>query len=316
MPYISIIVPVYNTAKYLPKCLDSILNQTFTDFELIIINDGSTDASWSIIEAYAQKDSRIIAISQDNAGLSATRTRGMDAASGEYLWFIDSDDSINGKDALQNIVQNCQHHNLDICMFSATLSLEHDDKISADDYRPDRFKKDPIPGMISGEDLFIRLMQIRQYKPSAVLYAIRRQMLVDNHIRFLDGFIYEDNVFTLQSILKAQKTMLLDHSYYDVHIRMGSITTVEIKMRDFVSMMRVIEAIFKTIHTSKLSPEAYAAATTVLFYKVQDCLGFYRKFIRHSKNNQYLLRNIAKIQMLRFFHTARRLLHSWIGKKD
>lgn len=315
MPYISIIVPVYNTAKYLPKCLDSILNQTFTDFELIIINDGSTDASWSIIEAYAKKDSRIIAISQDNAGQSTTRNRGMDVASGEYLWFIDSDDSINGQDAIQQIVKSCQQHNLDICMFSATLSLEDDDRILADVYQPDRFKKEPIHGIMSGEHLFIKLMQNRQYKPSAALYAIRRQMLVDNHIRFLDGFIYEDNIFTLQSILKAQKTMLLNHAYYDVHIRTGSTTTVDINIRDFVSMMRVIEAIFKTIHASKLSHEAYAAATMVLFYKVQDCLGFYQKLIKDSKGNHHLLRNMAKLQLLRYIHTSRRLLHAWMGQK-
>jgi len=92
MPKISIIVPVYNTEKYLAKCFDSILNQTFSDFELICINDGSTDNSLKILGSYQQKDSRVIVINQKNQGVSAARNKGIDLAKGEYLIFIDSDD--------------------------------------------------------------------------------------------------------------------------------------------------------------------------------------------------------------------------------
>lgn len=92
---ISVIIPVYNTAEYLPRCLDSILKNTYQNLEVICINDGSPDNSMEILEAYAARDSRIRVINQKNAGVSAARNRGLDEASGQYITFIDSDDWID-----------------------------------------------------------------------------------------------------------------------------------------------------------------------------------------------------------------------------
>ena len=91
---ISVIVPVYNTEKYLPRCIDSILAQTFTDFELLLIDDGSTDNSGRICGEYALKDKRIKVVHKENGGVSRARNLGIDNAQGEYLSFIDSDDYI------------------------------------------------------------------------------------------------------------------------------------------------------------------------------------------------------------------------------
>ena len=95
MPAISIIVPVYNTEKYLHRCIDSILAQTFADFELILIDDGSTDKSPQICDEYRKKDGRIIVIHQSNAGVSVARNAGLDIASGNYIMFCDSDDYVD-----------------------------------------------------------------------------------------------------------------------------------------------------------------------------------------------------------------------------
>ena len=93
-PLVSIIVPIYNTAKYLPKCLDSILNQTYQNLEIILVDDGSTDDSGTIAKNYAKKDSRIKVIHQENAGQSSARNLGLKKSTGEYISFIDSDDEI------------------------------------------------------------------------------------------------------------------------------------------------------------------------------------------------------------------------------
>lgn len=93
-PLISIIVPVYNVEEFLEKCIDSILNQTFKNFELILINDGSTDNSGNICEKYSKKDDRIIVIHKKNGGVSSARNVGLDLAQGEYIGFVDSDDFI------------------------------------------------------------------------------------------------------------------------------------------------------------------------------------------------------------------------------
>ena len=94
MPKISVIIPVYNVEKYLRECLDSLLNQTFKDIEIICVNDGSTDGSLNILNEYASKDSRFIIINQNNQGLSAARNNGLNVAKGDYVAFLDSDDYI------------------------------------------------------------------------------------------------------------------------------------------------------------------------------------------------------------------------------
>lgn len=94
MVQISVIVPVYNAEKYLSRCIESILKQTYTDFELILINDGSTDDSLKIIEKYSQQDNRIVAIHQENMGVSASRNKGISVAKGKYIGFVDADDAI------------------------------------------------------------------------------------------------------------------------------------------------------------------------------------------------------------------------------
>ena len=95
MPKISVIIPVYNVEKYLGQCLDSVVNQTFKDIEIICIDDGSTDSSLDILKKYAQIDSRIIIINSENNGVSEARNKGIERAKGDYIYFIDGDDYID-----------------------------------------------------------------------------------------------------------------------------------------------------------------------------------------------------------------------------
>src|SRR5690606_27273688 len=94
MPKVSVIIPVYNAEKYLRECIDSVLAQTFDDFELLLINDGSTDGSGKICDEYAQKDARVKVFHKENGGVSSARNLGLDNAKGEWITFIDSDDWI------------------------------------------------------------------------------------------------------------------------------------------------------------------------------------------------------------------------------
>ena len=92
---VSIIVPVYNTAKYLPKCLDSLINQTYNNIEIICVNDGSTDSSLEILHEYAKEDSRVVVVDSENSGVSIARNKALDIATGEYIMFVDSDDWVD-----------------------------------------------------------------------------------------------------------------------------------------------------------------------------------------------------------------------------
>lgn len=120
MPQISIIVPVYNVEPYIEKCLDSILNQTFTDFELILIDDGATDRSGAICDEYAQRDTRVIVIHQTNQGVSAARNKGLDVAAGEYIGFVDPDDFIE-QDMYEFLYNSLNDHFADISICGVYL---------------------------------------------------------------------------------------------------------------------------------------------------------------------------------------------------
>ena len=124
-PLISVIVPVYNSEKYLERCFDSIFNQTYKNFELIIVNDGSSDDSQSIIDKYASKDSRIIKILQKNSGGAAARNRAIEIAKGDFIYFIDSDDYLESR-ALEIMVKTLNGYNCDCCVINFSTSKTPD----------------------------------------------------------------------------------------------------------------------------------------------------------------------------------------------
>lgn len=115
-PKVSVIIPVYNVDPYLRECLESVVNQTLLDIEIICVNDGSTDNSPAILEEYRAKDSRITVFTQENRGLSAARNRGMDLARGEYIYFIDSDDYVE-PETLERTVHIAEADDLDAVVF-------------------------------------------------------------------------------------------------------------------------------------------------------------------------------------------------------
>ena len=111
---VSVIIPVYNTIKYLPKCLDSVINQNYQNIEIILVDDGSSDGSEKICDDYEKKDSRVIVFHQENGGVSLARNNGIKKASGEYICFIDADDFVHS-DYIKTLVDNLNENTLSIC---------------------------------------------------------------------------------------------------------------------------------------------------------------------------------------------------------
>ena len=133
MPKISVIVPIYNTEEYLSYCIESILAQSFTDFELILVNDGSTDNSLKICKEYARKDSRIVVVNKNNEGVTKTRERGVNISRGEWITFVDSDDFIPN-DALY-LLDGYTNDVTDIIIGQIGNQKENEEKINIDHYR-------------------------------------------------------------------------------------------------------------------------------------------------------------------------------------
>ncbi len=116
IPKVSIIIPVYNVEKYLKECLNSVVNQTLKEIEIICVDDGSTDNSLSILEEYAKKDNRINLLKQENSGAGAARNKGLDSARGEYIYFLDSDDFLE-LNAIEILYNQIAKNQADICFF-------------------------------------------------------------------------------------------------------------------------------------------------------------------------------------------------------
>ncbi len=204
---ISVIVPVYNVESYLSCCLDSILNQSFTNFECIVINDGSTDKSGEICEQYALKDSRIKVIHKKNGGLSDARNTGLDIASGKYIYFVDSDDWIH-PDALSSLFFVLEKYNLDVAAFMAVNCYSNGKKKLNSNFF--KLENDVNILKIGGDGFVFRSL----FFASSCFKMYRTDFLNKKNIRFIYGVKYEDNHFWVMIMKNITHIAVLNKHYY------------------------------------------------------------------------------------------------------
>lgn len=234
----SIIIPVYNVEKYLRDCLDSVVGQTFADWEAICVDDGSTDGSAVILEEYAEKDSRFEIISQSNGGLSAARNTGMKAAMGDYIVFLDSDDWI--EDNALEILSN-ELDDEDMLCFSGRRYFERDGLYHDADMLKER-------SYASGMDYYNEnALQSRDFAfVCVVLRAYRRTFLIENSLWFKEGIYHEDNLFTPIACYYAKKVRQVSDCLYDYRVRANSITTTSNvkRLRDLTGTANSLASFF------------------------------------------------------------------------
>ncbi len=208
MPKISIIVPIYNVKAYLPQCLDSILAQTFSDVEIICVDDGSNDGSEKIVDQYTAKDSRIVAIHKPNAGYGAAMNTGLDAATGEYIGIVESDDCIM-PEMYQRLYDQAKSNDLDFIKSEAYFwfeSLDFKKRIHVDSLEPYFNKALDQRYRNIFFDFFMNIW-------TGIYKTV---FLKANDIRFNEspGASYQDNGFWMQTCMYAQRAMWLDEAFY------------------------------------------------------------------------------------------------------
>lgn len=242
MPKLSVVIPVYNVEPYLRECLDSVLSQSYADWEAVCVNDGSTDGSATILEEYAAKDQRIQVITRSNGGLSAARNTGMNAAQGEYILFLDSDDWLESN-ALEVVV--CSLNGEDMLCFSGRRFVEETKTFN---FADELLEKAYESGM---EYYNENALQSRDFAfVCVVLRAYRRAFLIESDLRFKVGILHEDNLFTPVACYYAHKVKQIKASLYDYRIRAQSITTtVDIKrLTDLMETANELAAFFTSKH--------------------------------------------------------------------
>lgn len=209
---LSIIIPVYNVENFLRRCVESVENQDIpqTDYEVILVNDGSTDRSGEICSALAGEYANIKLISKENGGLSSARNAGLDVAKGEYVMFVDSDDYIY-PDVLKYLLDCCKTNDLDVCHFYLNVADGNDRTTRAES--PFGYDK-----VLSGEEVFNCYMI-----GSACANVVRSSILREHDLKFYIGIIHEDVDFTTRLLCYIKRLMVVDKDVYHYTLNPNSL---------------------------------------------------------------------------------------------
>lgn len=211
VPKISVIIPVYNVEKYLECCLDSVVNQTFEDFEAILVDDGSPDKCGEICDRYAQMDQRFKVIHKENGGLASARNAGLDICQGDYICFVDSDDYIEPY-YLEFLFSQIDGSNFDFVSCAANFVNENNELIHRNDYGIDR--------KVISDDFFEMYFHTNLIENAAWNKIYKKELFAG--LRFVEGIIFEDSEIIIRLLKKCNKILFTNQYLYDYRIRQGS----------------------------------------------------------------------------------------------
>lgn len=284
-PLISVIIPAYNIAEYLPRCLDSVLGQTYSNLEVIVVSDGSTDGTNDIIKSYAEKDKRVVPVFKENSGVSDTRNRGLDIAKGDYIGFVDGDDYIESN-MYEILIKNALEYDADIshCGYEMIFPSHIDYYFNTKELRV----QDNNRGMLDliNADKIEPGMWNKLYRKS-VLKDVR----LDKKIKF-----NEDTLFNLEAFKNSSKSVFYDIPLYHYVLRKESATGVSnIK----VSSKRLEDVIRAAQLIIEKSGNEYKIYTVKRYL---SCLvGNFRTVILAEKNIKKRFYNYIKSEIKKYY---------------
>lgn len=216
-PKVSIIIPAYNVEQEIESSLNSIRIQTYTNLEIIVINDGSTDNTLRIVQEVAKTDQRITILTQENSGLSRTRNRGLEFSTGKYVYFFDADDVLK-KSAISLLVEKIEYLDSDLVTFNAD-SFDVNKKTQKAYVRHEK---------MSAERAYTRdeFLQVNKWNLTPVwIYFFKKEFLEENRIRFIEDTLFEDNIFYIDIFYHCKTIGLVNDVLFYYQIRSNSIIT-------------------------------------------------------------------------------------------
>lgn len=248
---ISVIMPCYNTEQYVEETLKSVLNQSFKDYEIICLNDGSTDGTLEILKRYQQSYPNIRVISSENHGVAYQRNTGVQCAQGKYIYYMDSDDLLK-ENCLETLYQYAEADNLDVVYFEADSFYETKElRKHFLNFLHLYHRHKEYDGIYDGRNLYIQMENAGDIKMSVGLQFTCRQFLLDNNIKFGMERYFEDNLYTVKVTLKAGKARCVRDNLYLRRVRANStMTTSENKTR-FESYLEVVRGLMQILEEEK-----------------------------------------------------------------
>ncbi|MBO5926417.1 MAG: glycosyltransferase [Clostridia bacterium] len=238
----SIIIPVYKVEQYLDKCVQSVINQTYKNIEIILVDDGSPDDSPKMCDDYALKDERIKVVHKENGGLSDARNKGLEVATGDYVLFLDSDDYIS-LDATEKFLSYAEN-GYDILMGNAV--------VEGGACNLERLKTSDL---LSGKEYLLKACRENKAPMAAWLNVYSKKFLDDNNLRFKKGILHEDEEFTPRCLLASKSVAYVENYFYYYLIRENSITTKKDKRKnasDFYETCLSLEKIYNNLENNQL----------------------------------------------------------------
>lgn len=279
---LSVVVPIYNVEDYLSECIESILNQTFKDFELILVNDGSTDNSLKICNEYLKKDERIQIINKENGGLSSARNSGIDVAKGEYIIFIDSDDLIN-KNMFEKMVRISIEKDADIVQCNYQKFYDNNDIEDSSIVNNELEELTPIKALY-------RFYDEKKSECTTVAWNKLYKTSLFKNIRYPVGKIHEDVFTTHKLFFKANKIVCIEDKFYYYRQRENSIT----KSKYTKKRLDVLEAIEERIDFMQNVVNNEELYNLELKRYYCNMMSSYFKYKKSNPNDKETLREIKK----------------------
>lgn len=234
-PFFSIIIPVYKVEKYLNQCVDSVLSQTFKDYEIILVDDGSPDNSPLICDEYSASNSRVKVIHKPNGGLSQSRNEGLNIAKGEYIIFLDSDDYWDNCYCLEKLNSELKNGEIDIIIFGMKKYYQIDDKFGGG-----RIPKILDKDVFSNEEILHMLMQNNEYVSCAWDKVIRRSLIEKNGLRFVEGQLSEDIEWCAKLLLLNPVMRTVPESFYVYRKQNSNSITNNIERRNIEHVCDIV----------------------------------------------------------------------------
>lgn len=288
MVKISVVIPVYNSEKYVAKTIENILNQTFKEFELILVDDGSKDASGQICDTYAKKDKRIKVIHKQNGGICDARNKGLELAQGNYIMFSDNDDTME-LTTLEENYNLITKNNADIVKFGRKILYIENEEIYRTDFRKYEFS------ILELDSLKEKILDLIYDKVLVCIWdgIYKKEILTKFDTKFKKGG--EDIDFNLKILRNANKVILNDKIYYNHYIRKGVSTSTkydENRIKVTKSLMQSFKDIFRNLNIT--DKEKYN------IIQIRDYLNAILRNVNNPKCNLTKKEKKAIIQNMQF----------------
>ena len=277
---VSIIIPVYNVKKYLPRCLDSIVNQTYRDLEIICVNDGSNDGSIEVLNEYLNKDARFKVIDKENGGPSSARNAGLKAATSNYVMFVDSDDEIH-TDMIEVLMKQMQDNKADISMCDTVEVYEYD-KLNKEQYFNE---KENIVALDDNTNIMKSFFEFGIVNISPCAKLFKKEVL--NGIYFNEDITNnEDRLFLYFVYLRANKVVHTNKKMYYYIKRNNSLSNNNNKFHNkFLDILKVSQIIEKHVKENNIGHLKFCE-----YHNYLSTLNLYRMLVKSSNKREFKLK--------------------------